>query len=513
MFNSSVTAEYAATIRPGGTGNTISSITAGTLNLKFGSRVVLDIAGTGETANDRLLIGTLSTEKKSGDAWTNYGPGYLAPVFQFNPITWLPEGCYPIGTVETLANGSSLSDIVLEGLSAYSYLNPHLLLQDGTLYLILGNASPNTGNNNNNSTTTETGNVTYALQNGNTFNSGQTVNISNNGTQVATITYGENGGASFSAATAYGLNPFSAFTPGNGVNGNKPGGTFYTIVPAYDGTIEVAVVLNAGKPFYILEDGTALSGFNGITKPSKYYGTFTFDVQAGKSYKIYCSGSKLGFFGFNYEYTITTTNNNNQNNSFSYSWNFSNWASGDYTSNTTVDGLTLKATSDRKVSVDAQSAYVNGINYTKRLKFGGSGSSNYRNLQFTVPGSCTITVVAAHAGSGANRTLRIATGSFNNVVGSVSLAAYASPTSYTYTYSGDETTVYVYSANSGINVYAIYVESISGANVGEFDMTDGISTMPVNRPTTGQAYNLSGMRVDYSYKGVVIIDGKKVLRK
>ena len=34
-----------------------------------------------------------------------------------------------------------------------------------------------------------------------------------------------------------------------------------------------------------------------------YYGTYSFNVSAGKSYKIYCAGSKLGFYGFEYTYT------------------------------------------------------------------------------------------------------------------------------------------------------------------------------------------------------------------
>ena len=87
-------------------------------------------------------------------------------------------------------------------------------------------------------------------------------------------------------------------TEGNGENGNKTGGTFYTIVPKVDAHIAVAVCLNADKKFYIEEDGTALSDYNGITKAEKYYGTFEFDATADKAYKFYCAGSKLGFFGF-----------------------------------------------------------------------------------------------------------------------------------------------------------------------------------------------------------------------
>lgn len=147
--------------------------------------------------------------------------------------------------------------------------------------------------------------VTYALAEGATFTSGQSVDVKDGEKLVATITYGEEGDgyADFKAATNNSsVEGFTAFTEGNGVNGNKAGGTFYTIVPKFDGTIEVAVVLNANKAFYIEKDGTALDGYNGMTVGSKYYGTYSFPVVAGSSYKVYCSGSKLGFYGFNFEY-------------------------------------------------------------------------------------------------------------------------------------------------------------------------------------------------------------------
>ena len=156
-------------------------------------------------------------------------------------------------------------------------------------------------------TITPVGLVTYQLQKDETFTSGQTVDVKIDEEVVATITYGETGGADFIAAKEDNhVSGYVAYTEGNGTNGNNPGGTFYTIVPKYDGSIEVAVALNSGKQFYILEDGTALEGYDGITVSAKYYGTYKFDVKAGKSYKFYCAGSKLAFYGFNYVYDITS---------------------------------------------------------------------------------------------------------------------------------------------------------------------------------------------------------------
>jgi hypothetical protein len=65
----------------------------------------------------------------------------------------------------------------------------------------------------------------------------------------------------------------------------------------------VGVVLNAGKSFFVLEDGTALADYNGVKVDEKLYGTYKFNVAAAKTYKVYCTGSKLGFYGFNYTFT------------------------------------------------------------------------------------------------------------------------------------------------------------------------------------------------------------------
>ena len=77
-------------------------------------------------------------------------------------------------------------------------------------------------------------------------------------------------------------------------------------MPAINGSITVAIVLNSGKKFYVLEDGTALSNYDGITTEEKYYGTYSFNVTAGKTYKVYCAGSKLGFYGFEFSDQATS---------------------------------------------------------------------------------------------------------------------------------------------------------------------------------------------------------------
>ena len=144
--------------------------------------------------------------------------------------------------------------------------------------------------------------VTYALKVGDTFKSGDVIDVNDDEDKLAaTITYGESGGEDFTAAIAdTHLASFPAYTLGNGVNGDKPGGTFYVIQPKYNGKLTVAVVINVGKKFYIQEEGTALEDFNGFTLAEKTFITYTIDVEGSKNYKVYCAGSKLGFYGFKY---------------------------------------------------------------------------------------------------------------------------------------------------------------------------------------------------------------------
>lgn len=109
-------------------------------------------------------------------------------------------------------------------------------------------------------------------------------------------------GEAFKAAQADAhVDGYTAYTQGNGVNGNKEGGTLYVFQPAIAGNITVAVVLNADKAFHISEDGTDMAGYEGIKVDEKYYGTYTFDVKAGSTYKVWCDGSKLGFYGFEFK--------------------------------------------------------------------------------------------------------------------------------------------------------------------------------------------------------------------
>ncbi len=144
-------------------------------------------------------------------------------------------------------------------------------------------------------------------------------------------------------------------------------------------------------------------------------------------------------------------------------WNFSTWEDQTIKATTTIDGLTVAATEDASVAVDANSKTVDGVEYTKRLKLGGTGKAESRHLKFDVAGPATIKVIRiSSSSSGGARTLNVAAGTFDNVIGTIEAPDGGNPAYDSFEYTGEATTLYLYSASSGINIYAIYVEEIDG---------------------------------------------------
>lgn len=147
--------------------------------------------------------------------------------------------------------------------------------------------------------------VVYAVGKDDAFTAGTTISRPN-----ITMTYSEEGAHEFYPAVEAKLDDtFVYYTMGNGVNGNKQGGTYYTFQPELDGMLTMAVMHNIIKPLYIEEDGSVLPEYNGISfedsHPSAY--RITIDVKAGSTYKLYCGGSKLGFYGFIYKWGETSS--------------------------------------------------------------------------------------------------------------------------------------------------------------------------------------------------------------
>ena len=134
-FTKGISMEYASTLNVGGTTNgSISTVTIGSLTMNYGSRVVLDVNGSGDGQHDVLNLTSLTIDdsKVGVDAWENYGPRYIAPIFQLRIGSILPNGLYPIGTCNSV-NGD-LSKVILEA-TGMDVSKLSLVHQNNMLYL------------------------------------------------------------------------------------------------------------------------------------------------------------------------------------------------------------------------------------------------------------------------------------------------------------------------------------------------------------------------------------------
>ena len=138
-----VTTEYGSEILPGGPNAKVGEMTIETLSLGFGSRVVFDLGGKNVGDNDQIHVTNLTLETKTDDAWTNYGPKNLKPVFQFNATGVLAGGRYPIGTLVNLpgnAGNDMLTDVIIEGIDASRH--PYIQVDGDVICLFLNDMAP-----------------------------------------------------------------------------------------------------------------------------------------------------------------------------------------------------------------------------------------------------------------------------------------------------------------------------------------------------------------------------------
>lgn len=150
-------------------------------------------------------------------------------------------------------------------------------------------------------------------------------------------------------------------------------------------------------------------------------------------------------------YTVQFSVSENEVSAGSLTWNFSDagWAAG-----TAKDGLTPGS----EISIDNSSKSIDGINFTKRLKLGGT-ISDTKNVSFAVTGPCDITVYGMSSKSGTARTLVIKSGS---ATGTTLQADFLSNDgsaigSATYSYTGEAATIVIGSTADGYNLYGINV--------------------------------------------------------
>ncbi|MCU4177259.1 hypothetical protein [Carboxylicivirga sp. N1Y90] len=187
-------------------------------------------------------------------------------------------------------------------------------------------------------------------------------------------------------------------------------------------------------------------------------------------------------------------------------WNVSSDAFnalGTITTETSVSGFTIYAAADKTVIIEENSKSMDGIDFTHRMKLGGSGSwtdatTPYgRVLGFDVTGSCTITVYGMSSSSSATRELVVAYGDKDTELGRL-ITGGAVIDKGVFSHTGGATNFYLYSASSGFNVYMVSV-----------DYASSIEIKDVNKNVVRKEYyNVNGVNVGNNFnalsKGVYI---------
>lgn len=194
---------------------------------------------------------------------------------------------------------------------------------------------------------------------------------------------------------------------------------------------------------------------------------------------------------------------------YAQEWNFSSAtlsALGSVAETKTVEGLTIFATSTATVDVDANNKSLDGMDFTSRLKFGGSGTFSEngtpvsRVLAFNVTGKTAITVMGMSSSSSADRILVIASGTKETEVGRFP-ALGASLTKGEFNYTGGPTTIYLFSPSSGVNLYYLKATPLTtGLNTNSKSMfkvfpnpASGKIYINVDAPGEIGIYNIAGI--------------------
>ncbi len=187
-------------------------------------------------------------------------------------------------------------------------------------------------------------------------------------------------------------------------------------------------------------------------------------------------------------------------------WNFS---TSDFNSldtintTTTINGLTLVAKSDATMIVDGSVKDIDGHHFTHRLKTGGSGKATSRHLYFSVTGACTIEVylISGKTNPVEIRTLNVYQDSYGGPQ-LTTMTAGETLSKVSYNYTGGSTTIYMGSAQSGINLYAINVKYDTATGVEETQSeTQRLSSKKVLQD--GQILIIRGNRVYDIYGNLV----------
>lgn len=179
------------------------------------------------------------------------------------------------------------------------------------------------------------------------------------------------------------------------------------------------------------------------------------------------------------------------------SWNFSDWEVKEYTEPTEVNGLKINAASNKKITIDENSQTVEEVTYTKRLKFGGAGSADSRNIGFTAAGAGTLKVILTSANGSEDRTLGVSLGD-TEIGTATAKGGVIEAATIDITGAGEVT---IYSKASGINLYLVEFTSAGGPVVIDTDEWDASTLDLANSIFESENANPNWKKVPSVYPG------------
>ena len=323
---------------------------------------------------------------------------------------------------------------------------------------------------------------------------------------------------------------------GSGETGRLPrSGTYYMITPSKNGTVLVGVILNADKEFFVVDgtdavegeklkdgvvvgmslnvvnadaviapadlvfvdkDGNELTpgdgGKGGVMVSEKFTGTVQFEAKANHKYYVFCTGSKLGCFG----YVFTP--------------------SGD------------EETTDLVIWENSDPEGNGAVSWSGQYRFGLEGNDGGNECIATFPAEIWNRIKTEPfymQFSGDSYQIRVTNGWWTvQWLGADEDIAYWGAHSDLITNNGDGT--YNLKVDFGTEPIDPIVETLdekhllftgSGYTPLKLFFSDevptGIQSITTAKNETGAIYNLAGQRVDASYKGIVIQNGRKFINK
>lgn len=253
------------------------------------------------------------------------------------------------------------------------------------------------------------------------------------------------------------------------------------IEPIASGTLTANVKIGNNKTVVLLTDGaeagtyTAVDGLYNTTGADIDGYALTVSAEAGKKYYVGGAGTSPYIYSVSlvsdgqpavtYEPIVTADPDATPDPtpiaaapltavSQSTAWTFESVINTSYTAETNLfdDTLKVNAEAGKAVAVDSSSKTFDGTKYTAKIKLGGTGTAASRSLEFLPGADGTVKVYALSGSTGATRDLKLEQN--GAVIGTVTVTSDIAE-------SFDEipvaagSPVQIYSADSGINIYAI----------------------------------------------------------